>query len=173
MKKIVRMFFIGSVMVFVNGCGSIADGIEDAMHSILKFNDTHYSIPDNDSVVGATSEIDITTSGIAALANVRVSVEVIHPRSGDLKIVLESPHHTQVLLSENRGGDGENIDILFDDDADRTIDSGDVPLGDKYVPEELLSHFDGENPVGVWKLHVYDTQAGNTGTLTHWALFFD
>ena len=169
MKRVIYIATIGVAAFFLSGCG----GITEALHSILKFSNTEYAIPDNDAETGATSHIDITTSGIVSLSKVRVKVKVTHPRSGDLKIVLESPAGTLITLSENNGGSGDDIDILFDDDADTAVTSGDIPLGNKYIPEMLLSNLNTENPVGVWRLHVYDTHAGDTGTLTYWGLYFD
>jgi len=173
MKDLVKLLLVGSMIPLLSGCGSISDAIDDAIGSILKFNDTDYAIPDNDDVTGVTSAIDITTSGIASLSKVRVTVKITHPQSGDLKIVLESPLGTEVILSENNGDAGDDVNVLFYDDADKHITDGDVPLEHRYIPQELLENFNGESPVGVWKLHVYDTQASNTGTLTYWGLYFE
>ncbi len=44
-----------------------------------------------------------------------------------------------------------------------------IPLG-SYMPDGLLSTFDGGSIVGTWRLTVFDNFAIDTGTVVDWSL---
>ncbi len=116
------------------------------------------------------SSIVVAGSGRITDADV-VGLDITHDYVGDLVIRLRSPQGTVVTLSRNNGFDGDNyLDTKFDDDAARPISAGVAPFAGTFQPEERLSRFNGENPVGEWTLSVEDVFAFDDGILWSWSL---
>jgi subtilisin-like proprotein convertase family protein len=86
---------------------------------------------------------------------VRVTVNVSHPYSGDLRIELLSPSGTPVLLYDRSGGSADNVNGTF---------------GDDLVSYEPLSRTSGEPAQGSWSLLVRDGGTGDVGSLQAWSL---
>jgi leucyl aminopeptidase len=104
------------------------------------------AIPDNGSVDSA-----ITVSGRSgnAPAATSVSVNITHPRRGDLRIRLVAPDGSGYLLKTPSATDNAaNVVATY------TVNLSSEPLN------------------GTWKLRVIDTAAGNTGTLDSWSITF-
>ncbi|HZI19988.1 MAG TPA: proprotein convertase P-domain-containing protein [Pyrinomonadaceae bacterium] len=117
--------------------------------------------------------INVTATGIVSDVNVRVRLN--HTFDGDLELRLVHPDGTVVLLSDNRGGTGDNYGAgandcsgtptVFDDQAAPTIASGAAPFVGSFKPEQALSALNGKSTAGVWKLRVTDTASLDTGTV--------
>ena len=45
-----------------------------------------------------------------------------------------------------------------------------LPTTGRFLPEQALSEFDGENPSGLWSLEVIDDNATDIGTLLNWGI---
>jgi hypothetical protein len=104
------------------------------------------AIPDNGSVDSA-----ITVSGRSgnAPAAASVSVNITHPRRGDLRIRLIAPD-----------GSGYTLKVpSATDNAANVVATYTVNLS-----TELLN--------GTWKLRAIDVATGNTGTLNSWSIIF-
>jgi VCBS repeat-containing protein len=89
--------------------------------------------------------------------------------NGEIYMYLMSPSGTKVVLVEsttNSAGsgngvtydgieDGGPVTVTFNDEAALGIKS-EIPTTGSFIPEQLLSAFDDEDPVGVWTLYVGD-----------------
>ena len=131
-------------------------------------NDTDMSIgPDANTVT--ESIISITEDFIVTQAQVGLNLE--HTFTGDLDIFLIAPDGTQVELSTDNGGTGENmIGTVFSDNAATSIESGSAPFTGMFQPEGMLSDFDGMSSLGDWTLQITDDAGGDGGTLQDWTL---
>ncbi len=117
--------------------------------------------------------INVPDSGLVQDVNVRVRLN--HTFDGDLDISLVHPDGTVILLSNNRGGAGDNFGTgandcsgtptVFDDEAGPTIASGVAPFAGSFKPDTPLSGMDGKPSNGIWKLRVSDTAALDVGTI--------
>jgi subtilisin-like proprotein convertase family protein len=142
-------------------------------------------IPD-DSTVGA--DATVTVSGIGRLSRFTVSVDgtscsadigsttvgIDHTFVGDLVATLTSPGGQQVVLFANAGLDGNNVcQAVFTDSATNSIQDAapsDAPFTGQWTPAQPLSVLLGQNGNGVWRLHVEDTAAVDTGSLRAFSL---
>lgn len=122
-----------------------------------------------------TVEVPITVSDLGAVDDVNVRVRLNHTFDGDLEIRLVHPDGTVVLLSDNRGGAGDNFGAgandcsgthtVFDDSAAVAISGGVAPFASSFRPEQPLSALNGKPTNGIWKLRVTDTANLDTGTI--------
>ncbi len=133
-------------------------------------NSTVYNIPDNNAT-GITSTIavsGINPSTLVAGAVVSVTVNITHTYTGDLEIRLVSPSGQSILLSNRRGGSGNNFTgTTFSMSASTLISAGSPPFSGSYIPDGNLSSFTG-NANGNWQLKVIDLDASDVGTLNNW-----
>ena len=130
--------------------------------------DPPISIPDNNPA-GAEQVIVITDD--EPIVDLNVQVFITHTFTGDLELSLIGPDGTEVMLSENHGGSGNNFTgTIFDDEADTAITSGSPPFSGSFRPDELLSIFDDTLAEGEWKLHVVDQAGIDTGSIDSWSL---
>ncbi len=109
-----------------------------------------FAIPDADKETGVTVELEVSGSGIDAIAEMEVEVKITHTYKGDLKISLEGPDGAVHNLKKYGSGGSE-------DDVDRTWDS---------------KTFKGIPADGTWKLHVWDQWRDDTGSVKSFALNF-
>ena len=116
-----------------------------------------------------TSTINVGSHGLITDLNARIDIN--HSFDGDLQIELQSPAGTVVVLSDNRGGGGNNfIHTLFDDEVLTTVGAGSAPFNGSFRPDGLLSAFDGQDVFGVWTLRIADQVRADNGRLTAWSL---
>ena len=125
------------------------------------------------------AQMMIPVSGLTApIAKVRAAVRITHTQDGDLRLTLFGPDGTAVVLSDRRGGSGDNFgtdcpaddgdDTVFDDGAFVPIGAAEPPFAGLFRPEQPLSAFDGKHGAaanGTWRLLVEDTHAGRVGTI--------
>ncbi|MBU1717828.1 MAG: proprotein convertase P-domain-containing protein, partial [Bacteroidetes bacterium] len=117
----------------------------------------------------ATHSINVGSS--VTITDVNVTVNLNHTYDGDIKIYLQSPATTTVLLSNRYGGGGDNYtSTTFDDEAGTAISAGTAPFTGSYRPESVLSAFDGQNSSGNWTIKVTDCAGGDVGTITSWSM---
>lgn len=125
------------------------------------------TVTDTLNVAGATSPI---------VDDVNVVINLTHTFVGDLEITLISPSGTRVLLTDNRGGTGNDFtNTAFDDSAPDPISgivAGDAPFTGFFTPEQPLSAFIGEMPNGNWQLEIVDNIGVDVGTLDSWSIQF-
>ena len=113
--------------------------------------------------------LNVPTS--VTIADLDVLLYLTHTFDSDLVITVQSPSGTAVVLSQNRGGSGDNYGVsavsptIFDDEAGTAIGAGTAPFSGSFRPESPLSIFDGQNAQGLWQLSVEDQVGLDTGTL--------
>jgi subtilisin-like proprotein convertase family protein len=119
----------------------------------------------------STVTSEVTFSGLNAVKGVQVTLDITHSFDDDLDVFLISPKGTQVELFSGVGGQFNNFtNTTLDQDADVPITEGTAPFTGTYQPEGLLTDFLNENPNGVWRLLIRDTEEGDQGTLNSWSL---
>jgi subtilisin-like proprotein convertase family protein len=127
-------------------------------------------IPDSGSV-----DIPIAVTDLGLVDDVNVGVRINHTFDGDLEIRLIHPDGTTIMLSDNRGGSGDNFGsgandcsgtkTVFDDQAATAISAGTAPFTGSFRPDQALSGLHGKPTAGTWTLRVSDTAALDTGTV--------
>jgi len=100
-----------------------------------------------------------------------LNLDVTHSYIDDLEISLTSPSGTTIRLMEHPCSWQNNILINFDDSGS-AYNSWPCPPtnGGTYIPQNLLSAFDNEEPNGDWILTIEDQAGGDGGSLNAWAL---
>ena len=113
----------------------------------------------------------INISGIGNVLDVNVNLDIMHTYDGDLDIYLIGPNATQITLSTDNGGSGNNYtNTTFDDEASIPITQGSPPFTGSFRPEQPLSNLDNIPVAGNWILKIYDDGYGDVGTLNNWCL---
>ncbi|QDU31357.1 Calcium-dependent protease precursor [Anatilimnocola aggregata] len=144
------------------------NGIADVA-TTLTFNstDTPKTIPDGPKTLSTQ-----TVSGLSGvITDINVSVDITHPRDGELYITLISPGNTPIILANYLGGSGANYTkTTFDDEAATYISSATAPFTGSFRPFFDLRQLEGRDPNGTWTLRLDDAVGGNTGTLQSWSL---
>lgn len=116
------------------------------------------------------STVDVSSHFVVQDLNVLLS-GLNHTYDADLVISIFAPTGTSVLLSNRRGGSGNNFqNVVFDDSAANSISQGSAPFNNTFRPEEALSVFNGIDAFGTWTLRISDVASQDTGTLKSWGL---
>lgn len=120
------------------------------------------------------TEDTIQVSQSQKLVNkVKVNLTIYHPYDGDLIIQLNGPNGI-LNLSQGNGSSGDNyINTTFDDSASLSITQGVPPFTGSYKPQSALSFFKNQPASAPWILSVFDTKAGDTGTIASWCIWFE
>ncbi len=135
-------------------------------------NNTVVAIPDNNTT-GASSSV--TVSGIvpATLATnsvAKVKINITHTYDADLNVSLISPSGTTILLSNSRGGSGDNfVNTEFVATGGTAIASGAAPFTGLFIPDQPFSSLTGLAN-GTWTLKVVDHAGADVGTINNWTL---
>ncbi|MFO0841894.1 MAG: proprotein convertase P-domain-containing protein [Gemmataceae bacterium] len=125
-----------------------------------------------------TTNSAITVSGLTGpVQDVNVSVQLAHTRNSDISMRLVAPSGQVILLTQRRGGTGNNgyIDVTFDDQASASVITATAPYA-AVRPEGTLGVLNGMLPAvanGTWTLQVNDSVTGQTGTLLGWSISFN
>lgn len=122
------------------------------------------------TVSGVTPTVMDTNFGLET-----VCINLTHTWDDDLIIFLIAPDGTEFELSSRNGGDGDNYtNTCFNNDAPTPIYLGSPPFTGVFKPEGYMSSVNnGQNPNGVWILHILDTYAwADFGTLLDWSVTF-
>jgi len=115
--------------------------------------------------------IDLSFEDNYRITDIEVFIDtILHPSVGDLEIYLEHEGIVDTLMYRV-SNDGENIFwTLLSDHGSMYISEGIAPYSGEYRPHQNLSVFYGTNPSGKWILRIFDSAAGNTGTLVSWGI---
>ncbi|MCB5179289.1 M6 family metalloprotease domain-containing protein [Streptomyces antimicrobicus] len=105
----------------------------------------------DDSLGGLTDAIVLEAEG--TVQELTVTVDIEHPRVGDLRVVLLSPTGRRAVLHNRTGGDAKDLRLT---------------LGSQ--PPTPLAPLLGDGVRGTWKLKVADVAAPAAGTLLGWSL---
>lgn len=145
-------------------------------------------IPDNDA--GAAVDV-LTITDSETIANLDVSLQILHTWIGDLRAELTNGTCTiQLLHRIDLDGDaccgclGDDVDIVLDDDAAGSVEdscgtggsggaSGSFTPGDPQgngIWPTAMSDCNGEDTAGDWTLTVTDGAGGDLGTVLEWCI---
>lgn len=133
------------------------------------------NVPQNISGIGlpvVESVTSIAQSGTISDVNI-FKIKGFHNGIQDLKVSVISPQLTEVVLFDNLPcGNASEFNFGLDDESPFPIEC--PPLdGLKYVPEELLEKFNGENTLGNWMLRIEVVdEFGDGGILNEWGIEF-
>lgn len=117
-----------------------------------------------ESILAVPDSFDITDVDV-------IVEEIDHTYDADLDIYIRHPDTTDVELSTDNGGSGDDYtDTRFDDEAATAITAGTAPFSGSYRPEGSLAILDGKDAQGTWTLRIYDDSNRDTGTLRTWSL---
>lgn len=155
---------LGAQTIFLD---SNSNGVFDPPSATNWTNNTSTPISDN-----TTIELPVNVSGVVgSIADVDVSLNLIHTYVGDLEISLINPLGTQIMLANRRGGGGDNYSgTRFDDSAANSILAGSPPYTGSFRPEGSLSQLNGINSNGTWRLRIRDLANADVGTFLNWTL---
>ena len=110
-------------------------------------------IPDKNPQ-GVKSSINLTGEG--NIKAIRVTVDISHTFKGDIRLELNAPDGTNILLIESDRRPGNNLNETFGSDT-----------------HEELKKLVGAPFAGEWILHIKDLLERDTGSLTHWKIEVD
>jgi subtilisin-like proprotein convertase family protein len=137
--------------------------------------DVPKAIPDNDPT-GVTTTANVP-SGIGTLVDLNVSLAITHTFNADLDVTLTHGATTLSLFTDVNGG-GDGMSLTLDDEAPTAIEAAGTPpagtpLTGTFRPEtpaSLDAAFAGQDIGGPWILKVVDDSAGDTGSVTSFAV---
>ena len=147
-------------------CGMTGGGSECTDYMAT---DVPISIPNN-AMGDITSTINVSDGGTITDLNIK-NLTGTHTYVGDLTFTLTSPENTSVVLIENKcNDDNTGFNINLEDQA--SIAEVSCPLSDGHTerPDNPLSTFNGENPMGNWTLTINDNFDEDGGSLSAWTL---
>ena len=128
---------------------------------------------------GTAFELNRTQNvGIVNPGNVlnEVTINLLHTFDADLEIYLMGPNGTEIELTTDNGGSGDNYtNTRFRIDATNVIGSTGnttAPFNGIYAPEGSFGALASGLQVGNWTLRLCDDAGGDTGTLQNWSLTF-
>lgn len=123
-----------------------------------------------------TDTITVPVGDDVVIADVNVYMYVTHTFAADLDASLTSPSGTEINLTSDNGGNGDNygsrcgnLDFGFDDAAP-PVTTGVAPFLGSWQPEELLASFNGQNSAGTWTLDICDDSSADVGQLECWCV---
>lgn len=155
--------------ILFSWCGPVAAGDGDVVYSFGDYFDLR--IPaDPDASKGWMDDAVLDVPYHLTIEDLDVTVSITHTNAFDLRLFIESPAGTTVLLNESDplGGFYQSADYrstTFDDEAATPIEEGEPPFSGRYRPiaGSSLASFDGQDVYGSWKFQVYDSFAADTG----------
>lgn len=133
----------------VNAAASYGSNLATQQTKTLYSGTLNTPIPDN-SITPASNTLTVAAADALTVESVQISVSVTHTYLSDLQVQLTSPNGMISVLMTPRNGMG-------------------VSVSQKNMV--LLSQaFYSEGSTGNWKLEVFDTNDGDTGTLHSWSM---
>jgi gliding motility-associated-like protein len=159
--------------VTLNGTTNASGGVSGP---VTFNNNTVLNIPDNNTT-GVTSTINVSginPTTIAAGSILNVCLNITHTWDSDLDIFLRCPNGTQIELSTDNGGAGDNYtNTCFSMSAATLVTAGAAPFNGTFIPEQSFNLLNGCNVNGNWQLVILDDLGGDVGTLTNWSITFN
>lgn len=146
---------------------------------------TPYVVSNETAVIIPTDFVPVSSpvvvSNLQSVGKLTVSVYMTAQYDEGMTLSLVNPGGTQITLSANNGGFGQNYGLscaqgfstVFDDAAATPVTSGTAPFYGSFQPQQALSNFNlmtGTNLNGVWNLVVSDEFPGDTAQLNCWSL---
>ncbi len=107
------------------------------------------------------------------LVDIDVMVDITHPRTYEMRIVLISPDNVPITLSDRNGNEGDNYtQTIFDDQSQISIKEGVAPFTGRFRPETPLNTLKNKEIKGQWQLRIAESGNVNSGMLNQWCLHF-
>ncbi|HRH57944.1 MAG TPA: proprotein convertase P-domain-containing protein, partial [Chitinophagales bacterium] len=138
-------------------------------------NTTDYAIPDNNAT-GVSSVINVSgvnPNTVAINPIQRVCLNINHPYTADLDIYLRCPGGTQIELSTDNGGTGDNYTNTCFIPAATSITTGTTPFTGNFSPEQPFTNLNACSVNGNWSLFIQDDAGGDVGSLLDWTIYFN
>ncbi len=150
-------------MSFTGGTGTLGDNSPNEINCNTT-NLTH-------TFTTTVSGIGTIGAGSATLEN--INIDLLHTWVGDLEVSIQSPAGTTLILSDNNGGNGDNMVSNFAD-GNPNITTSSPPFIGTFEAEggTFASTFENENADGVWTLTINDVAVGDCGWLNFWEMTF-
>jgi len=136
-----------------------------------QINSTSIGIPDA-SFLGAITPISspITVANSFTASQVlSVRVNITHPNADNIDMWLRAPNGSQIELSTDNGGSGDNYTNTVFITGAPSITTGAAPFTGNFSPEQPFSSLTGTAD-GTWQLIVADDAWLNSGTLVNWTI---
>jgi gliding motility-associated-like protein len=93
--------------------------------------------------------------------------------NSDIQISLVSPNGTELELSTNNGGSGDNYtNTCFTPTAVNPITGGTSPFTGEFQPEGNWTELTGDDANGTWALKISDANGPQMGLLRSWSITF-
>lgn len=125
-------------------------------------------IPDNSNTY---DQLIVTQEG--NLLDLDILIDITHPTTEELRIILISPDNVSTMLSDRNGEDGDNYtQTIFDDDAMLSIKEGSAPFTGRFLPEISFDSYLNKPIKGQWRLRIVESGIPNSGMLNQWCLHF-
>ena len=135
----------GDCMFFETNSAQDPDGSGEA---IIKESRPSLLIPDHDPN-GVSDQLLFVKPG--SIERIKVSVDITHTYTQDLRVQLTSPQGDIILLVDQEKGNRHDICAAYDSDS-------------------ILSSLKGKAFAGLWTLHVADLLRRDTGKLNWWEI---
>lgn len=124
-------------------------------------------IPDD----GTATLFEAIVSATTPPADIRVSVDIDHPRIEDLFLRFSDPEGVSVTLFDSSVGEGDGLFSTYWQAAGSHRAPHGAGLSMRPAgPGSLLDLSAGSSPAGTWTLEVTDQAAGEAGSLEGWLL---
>jgi len=166
-------------------CDGLVDGEDLDVGSLAGSAATATSTPFTQIPEGIGSSPDSTLDsqvinlGPAIIADLNVTLHILHIAPEELLVTLTSPSGTTVeLLSvgSTQGSLNNLVTTTLDDEASDPVGDCASPCTGSFQPSNPLADLDGEDANGTWTIEVADTVAnfsGSTSALNEWTLDFE
>ncbi len=127
-------------------------------------------IPDNPS--GLQVSLPVYVNAALNITKVTVTVNIDHPRIGDLKITLVNPTgRTRMLADKNCGGLANLTNFTFDTAATQRFgDFCPMQSGLTAAPREEIDSWSGDTSIGFWNVVIEDDEDDNFGFISSYTL---
>ncbi|WP_299014043.1 proprotein convertase P-domain-containing protein [uncultured Polaribacter sp.] len=133
----------------------------------LNYNENPGTTIDATPGGAATYTVDINVPNSFTLSDVNITFNISHTWNEDLDIMLRSPSGTEVELSTDNGGNGNNYNVTLDDASNNNLPTNNTTINGTYRPEGSLADFNNEDSAGTWTLIVTDDTNQDGGTINN------
>ncbi|MFN0057807.1 MAG: proprotein convertase P-domain-containing protein [Planctomycetota bacterium] len=128
---------------------------------------TGVPMPLADSAITSSSAFAIS---VTPPADLRVHIDIAHPRLADLKLTLYSPEGDSVVLHSSGQAGTNGLSATYWQAAAANGPPFDVGRSMRPAGPGTLPGLGTSSPAGAWILAIEDTVAGETGALNGWTL---
>lgn len=126
-------------------------------------------IPDDPADLEIVLPVSVNTA--LNITKVTVTVDIDHPRVGDLRIRLANPTgRTRLLADENCSGTRNLTNFTFDTAGPRFGDFCPSQPGQSAAPREEIDTWGGDTSNGIWELRIEDDEDDNVGFINSYTL---